>query len=178
MRIEDNINNMKKNISPKQLGYALGTIVLAAVALRISQISGQSSIPEAGPSSVIASSSEEITPVQEEIGGEDLIVLDSPSPSQVQARKVSISGRARGTWFFEGSFPATITDENGNELAKSHVQAQSDWMTEDLVPFSGEISIPDGMAVPPSVLLRLEADDPSGGEGEIPPSLTLPLQIR
>jgi hypothetical protein len=51
-------------------------------------------------------------------------------------------------------------------------------MTEEMVPFSGEISIPDGMAVPSPVLMRLEADNPSGGEGEVSPALTLPLEIR
>jgi len=56
------------------------------------------------------------------------------------ASPLLVEGSAKGTWFFEASFPIKITDEQGNVLGTSFVQAQSDWMTEDLVPFEGEIS--------------------------------------
>jgi hypothetical protein len=172
---------MLKNITPKQLGYILGFVVLVALVLRISQIREGAAIAgiKSDIVSPVSSSSLEIASLPKDaIDEQDLIVLDSPSPSQIQARKISVSGRARGNWFFEGSFPATITDEDGNELAKASIRAQSDWMTEDMVPFFGEISIPDGMVAPSLILLHLSADDPSGGEGQTPPALTVPLQMR
>jgi hypothetical protein len=53
---------------------------------------------------------------------------------------LSIEGEAKGNWFFEASFPIKILDEQGNVLGNSFAAAQSDWMTEDFVPFKGEIS--------------------------------------
>src|SRR3989338_2326525 len=52
---------------------------------------------------------------------------------------LTITGEARGSWFFEASFPIKVIDQDGNVLANSYVQAQSEWMTADYVPFQGEI---------------------------------------
>ena len=69
-------------------------------------------------------------------------------------------GEAKGTWFFEASFPIKITDEQGNVLGASFVQAQSDWMTENFVPFRGEISFVSPIAQ--KGYLVLSKDNPSG----------------
>ncbi len=53
---------------------------------------------------------------------------------------VSISGEAKGPWYFEAVFPITITDANGKELGKGQAQATSDWMTTDWVPFTAMIT--------------------------------------
>lgn len=71
-----------------------------------------------------------------------------------------VEGQAIGTWFFEASFPIIITDQAGNILGSSYVQAQSDWMTENFVPFKGEITFSskaDGKG-----FLILKKDNPSG----------------
>lgn len=187
---------MFKNITPKQLLAILGFIVLVALVLKISEPSGEWVCQEgqwqkhgktnaAHPSYACAGFNNDVVPPaeasssdSEELDAQDLITLDSPSPAQVQARKIAISGQARGSWFFEGSFPATITDENGSEIARAAVQARGNWMQDGMVQFEGEISIPDGMEVPPYVMLKLEADDPSGGAAAVPPSLVVPLEIR
>ncbi len=64
----------------------------------------------------------------------------SPKSGQEIDSPLSVEGEARGTYFFEGSFPIKIVDENDNVLGTSYVQATSDWMTEDFVAFKGEIS--------------------------------------
>src|SRR3989344_9170133 len=71
-----------------------------------------------------------------------------------------VEGEARGTWFFEASFPIKITDEQGNVLGQSFVQAQSDWMTGNFVPFKGEISFVSPIAQ--KGFLVLQKDNPSG----------------
>jgi len=91
---------------------------------------------------------------------EDLIQVDSPKANEIISSPLTISGQARGYWFFEASFPIKIFDANGNLLATAIAQAQSDWMTEDFVPFSAELEF-----VSPSTeegVLVLEKDNPSG----------------
>lgn len=51
-----------------------------------------------------------------------------------------IAGRARGTWFFEASFPVKLLNPAGELIATEIMQADGDWMTTDFVPFNGEIT--------------------------------------
>jgi len=51
-----------------------------------------------------------------------------------------VEGEAKGSWFFEGSLPIKITDEQGNVLGNSFATAKTDWMTENFVAFSGTVS--------------------------------------
>src|ERR1035437_886872 len=52
---------------------------------------------------------------------------------------LEINGEARGTWYFEASFPVKIYDSNGKLLGSVPAQAQSDWMTENFVPFKASL---------------------------------------
>lgn len=83
-------------------------------------------------------------------------------PKQGQSVKspLQVSGEARGMWFFEASFPIKIIDEAGNILGTSYVQAQSDWMTENFVPFKGEINFISKIRT--NGFLVLAKDNPSG----------------
>ena len=80
----------------------------------------------------------------QDIGNElemtDEIMIDSPRPQAKVAAPLGISGQARGSWFFEGSLSAEIIDMNETVLGTAELQATSEWMTEDFVPFVGEIS--------------------------------------
>jgi len=83
-----------------------------------------------------------------------------PSSGQEISSPLAVEGEARGSWFFEAQFPITITDEQGNILGSAAAIAQSDWMTEDFVPFNAEIAffaqtIRNGFLV-------LTNDNPSG----------------
>jgi hypothetical protein len=73
---------------------------------------------------------------------------------------IKISGEARGTWFFEASAPVKILDATDKELATGYVTAKGDWMTEDFIPFVGEIIFkkPNDS----KVVLVLQNDNPSG----------------
>lgn len=73
---------------------------------------------------------------------------------------LTVTGEARGNWFFEASFPIKVIDQDGNVLANSFVQAQGEWMTTDYVPFKGEITFiakQDGPG-----FLVFAKDNPSG----------------
>ncbi|QSH39525.1 hypothetical protein JXR01_00740 [Candidatus Kaiserbacteria bacterium] len=96
-----------------------------------------------------------------------LITLDSPMPNATISSPLEIRGKARGYWFFEASFPAVLTNWDGLIIAEIPVQAQSEWMTEDLVSFTASMDFespykegdPDFMK---RGTLILEKDNPSG----------------
>ncbi|MBI4137257.1 Gmad2 immunoglobulin-like domain-containing protein [Candidatus Roizmanbacteria bacterium] len=70
----------------------------------------------------------------------DEIIVDNPRPNQTITSPVTITGQARGSWYFEATFPIELVDENGNQVATSFATAQDEWMTEEFVPFTAEIS--------------------------------------
>lgn len=90
----------------------------------------------------------------------DRIRLDSPLPEQIVRSPLEIRGQARGTWFFEASFPVKLLDAEGHELGNTHAQAQGEWMTQAFVPYRATIAF----ARPSSDhgTLVLEKDNPSG----------------
>jgi len=100
----------------------------------------------------------------EDIGNEldktDLITIENPRPNQEIESPLIIKGQARGTWFFEASFPIKLYDGNDNLIASGIAQAKSDWMTEDFVPFQAELVF--SPASTEKGLLVLEKDNPSG----------------
>lgn len=95
-----------------------------------------------------------------ELDRDDLIVADAPAPNALAASPLTISGRARGFWYFEASFPARLLDGNGKELGVVPVQAQGEWMTTEFVPFSTVLSFVTPTTATGTLLL--EKDNPSG----------------
>jgi hypothetical protein len=84
----------------------------------------------------------------------------SPAPGMLVSDPIVITGEAR-LMYFEGSFPITVSDANGNLIAEGVGTAQSDWMTEDFVPFTASLSwimLPET----PSGIITLKKDNPSG----------------
>jgi hypothetical protein len=79
------------------------------------------------------------TPAPAQVATTDVIV-DTPSDNQAISSPLTVTGRAKGNWFFEGSFPITLVTLDGVTVASGYVQAQSDWMTADYVPFKGTIN--------------------------------------
>jgi len=79
----------------------------------------------------------------QDIGNEleyrDEILVDNPRPNQVVSSPLGIKGKARGIWYFEGSFSAELFDENNKSLGTAILTAEGEWMTEEFVPFAGEL---------------------------------------
>ena len=99
--------------------------------------------------------------VPEEKGAStDQIKVTKPLPNDVVVSPLTIEGEARGTWFFEATFPVKLLDANGDAIAIHFAQAQDEWMTEDFVAFKAQIEFEK-----PSTdtgMLILEKDNPSG----------------
>jgi len=91
---------------------------------------------------------------------DNLIKITTPLPGAIVGKDFSVTGKARGTWFFEASFPVEVLDKDGNSLTTVVAQAQSDWMTEDFVPFKADVKIPESYKG--KVTLVLKKDNPSG----------------
>lgn len=103
------------------------------------------------------------------------ITITAPTENALITAPLVIEGQARGTWFFEASFPIILLDENDNVLAQTTAQAQDDWMTEDFVPFTAQI---DAFSPGESStgILRFQKDNPSGLP-ENDASFDLPVQL-
>lgn len=69
----------------------------------------------------------------------DVIIISTPLPGTKVTRPLTISGEARGYWFFEASFPVVLRINDANEEVISFATAMGDWMTEDFVPFEAVI---------------------------------------
>ncbi len=90
----------------------------------------------------------------------DMIRVTTPVRNALVASPLVISGSARGTWYFEASFPVKILDANGKVLAQAPAQAQGEWMTTSFVPFS--LSLPFATSTTATGTLVLMKDNPSG----------------
>ncbi len=71
---------------------------------------------------------------------DDLITLESPLPKSLITSPLVVKGKARGTWFFEGSFPIEMVNWDGLIIGEGYATAQGEWMTTEYVPFEGTIT--------------------------------------
>ncbi|MCX6789602.1 MAG: GerMN domain-containing protein [Candidatus Gribaldobacteria bacterium] len=93
-------------------------------------------------------------------GNADVIKITKPLANEMVSSPLDIQGEARGTWYFEASFPVKILDLKGNEIATGIAQAKSDWMTESYVPF--EVKLDFLVVADTDAVLVLKKDNPSG----------------
>lgn len=114
----------------------------------------------------------------EDIGNElektDLIRVNSPRPNQTIESPLIIEGEARGFWFFEGDFPIRLLDEGENEIAIAIARAQGEWMVEDFVSFTAQLSFDPGDSTRGTLIF--ERDNPSGLP-ENDDELIMPIQF-
>lgn len=66
----------------------------------------------------------------------DMIVVESLAPGSVVTDGVVVTGKARGNWFFEASFPVAVVNWDGLIIAQGVATAEADWMTTEFVPFT------------------------------------------
>ena len=69
----------------------------------------------------------------------DVIQVTSPAGMAVVTSPLSLSGKARGNWFFEASAPVSLVNWDGLIIAEGFITANGDWMTTEFVPFSGTL---------------------------------------
>ncbi len=112
--------------------------------------------------------------VIEEVKRNPNITLDSPQANDSLGKNFKVLGEARGTWYFEASFPVVLLDANRNELTTVIATAEGEWMTENFVPFSAMIDLKTkyfGKA-----FLVLKKDNPSG-EPKFDDQIEIPITI-
>ena len=88
------------------------------------------------------------------------ILIESPLPDATIMSPLTVSGKARGSWFFEANIPVILKDGNGNIIAQGGGHAMSDWMTTDFVPFEATLDFTN-----PGTeygTLEIRKDNPSG----------------
>ena len=101
---------------------------------------------------------------REDIGNElekdNLIRISEPRPNTTIESPLTITGMARGNWFFEASFPVRLLDGNGERISEGIATAEGDWMTSEFVPFKASLTFTRPSSN--SGTLVLEKDNPSG----------------
>lgn len=105
------------------------------------------------------------TTYQSEKGVE--LIVTSPTKNSVIMSPLTVTGSAPGFWYFEATFPIVVVNWDGLIIGEGYAQAQSEWMTSEMVPFIGTVEFDNG----PSVVegrqavvgaLILQRDNPSG----------------
>lgn len=89
------------------------------------------------------------------------ILVSSPVGDAEVSSPLSISGRARGNWFFEGSMPIVIQDAYGSVIAEGHVTAQGAWTTTEFVKFVGNLQFNNYIKGSKATLI-IKKSNPSG----------------
>jgi hypothetical protein len=89
-----------------------------------------------------------------------LIQVAPPKPNDVVSSPLTITGKARGPWYFEAQFPIKIKDANGTVLGTTTAHAIGDWMTTDFVPFTATLTFSPSSTATGSLVLQ--KDNPSG----------------
>ncbi|MFA5080735.1 MAG: GerMN domain-containing protein [Candidatus Paceibacterota bacterium] len=89
-----------------------------------------------------------------------LIEVDYPLSGTFIESPLIIKGRARGSWFFEASFPIELVDKNNNIIATGAGMATANSLTEDFVPFEAKLEFSN--LEKKEGFLILKNDNPSG----------------
>jgi len=108
---------------------------------------------------------------------QERIIIDTPSFGNVITSPVMVRGKARGSWFFEGTFPMELRDTAGIVIAQGYASVDEgvNWMTDDFVPFAGALSF----MAPPGVhagYIVFKRSNPSG-LSEYEESVAIPVEF-
>jgi hypothetical protein len=104
------------------------------------------------------------------------IRITSPSNVDRITSPLIVMGEARGSWYFEGSFPVELRDAKGDILARGAAVAEGEWATENFVPFRLSLDFPP-QAIETKGTLILRKDNPSGLPQNAE-SISIPVTFR
>lgn len=99
--------------------------------------------------------------VGNELEKEDLIRIDSPRPgAEIEDKSTfTVTGEARGYWFFEGDFPIELANRSGKVIGRGIAVAQDEWMVEEFVPYKAEVEFEESYVG--DAVLMLHRHNPS-----------------
>jgi len=89
-----------------------------------------------------------------------MVEIDSPTPQTSVSSPLTIRGRARGMWFFEGSFPVDLVSKDGVRIGSGIAKALGDSMVEGFVPFTVDVTFSVSTTTPGLIVFK--KDNPSG----------------
>lgn len=89
------------------------------------------------------------------------IEILTPKANTQVTSPIGITGNAT-LWFFEGEFPIYLQDQDGNIIAQTQAIPQSDWMTEESIPFTATLEYAKQPAIGTSGKIIFEKANPSG----------------
>jgi hypothetical protein len=157
-------------------GWAL--IIIIAIAAALGYLAwGRDAAPR-GEVPVVetpVSTSTPSTPSTSSTTDNDMVRKVNVVGRQLVTSPLTITGEAKGPWYFEASFPVEIRDANGALVSQHYAEAQGEWMTTGFVPFTSTISF----TAPTTTLgfLVLRNDNPSG-DPERDQAVIIPVRFR
>lgn len=99
------------------------------------------------------------TPLVIPTNNDNLFKLTSPTSGSTVTNPLTLSGEARGTWFFEGSFPVRLEDVNGNVITSTIATSSEEWMTEEFIPFLAYLDF--SVTTDTQAIIVFQKDNPS-----------------
>jgi|WetSurMetagenome_2_1015567.scaffolds.fasta_scaffold181463_1 hypothetical protein len=103
------------------------------------------------------------------------ISIDSPESNSVISSPLEISGTAKSSWFFEGSFPIKLINDKGEIIAAGNANAKADWTASGSVPFEAELEF----TAPTSTLgMLIFASDNNSGLSENEKEFGVPVKFN
>jgi hypothetical protein len=113
------------------------------------------------------------TPTPTQIQTSD-ITVSSLTEHQTISSPLTITGQAKGSWYFEASFPIKVLDSKGNILGQGQGKAQGSWMTDAFVPFTATITFTKPITTDGEIVL---ANDNPSGKPENAKELRIPVRF-
>lgn len=107
---------------------------------------------------------------------QDKIKVTSLKSGETVTSPLVVTGEARGTWFFEGSFPVTLVDWDGKIIAQAPAMAVGEWMTTNYVPFTVTLNFIKPTYNSKGTLI-LHNDNPSDRR-DLDAALEIPLKFK
>lgn len=104
-----------------------------------------------------------------------IISLSSPTRGAMVASPLKVAGTVPGNWSHEGQFSVRLLDDQSKTLADGVAKLDGDWMTENPVDFSTELTFEAPESGKMGILV-LEKANPSGLQ-ENADSLTVPIKF-
>ncbi len=104
------------------------------------------------------------------------IYVSSVKDGQEVLSPIKIVGKARGSWFFEASFPIELVDSDGNTIGRAIATADGDWMTTNFVNFTAELEYKKSTSTN-RALLVLNKDNPSD-DRRLDQSIFIPVILK
>lgn len=102
-------------------------------------------------------------------------LIFAPTKNAKVSSPVAVIGEIPGSWSFEAQFPAQLKDGNGKTIAQAAAHVLGNWMTDQLVPFSVQLTYQTTESG--SGTLVLQRDNPSGLGTNID-SISIPISFK